>query len=202
MPSELFTTPILFMIFNRPDTTARVFERIRGIKPSRLFVSADGPRLQKPDEAEQCIQARAVIQKIDWECEVKTKFSDKNQGCKMGVNSAINWFFEHVDEGIILEDDCLPDISFFPFCQTLLELYRNDERIMHIGGSNFQDGKLRDDGSYFFSGINHIWGWATWKRAWKQYDVQIRSLPSLRNNEIFRTVFPSVYRENFLAKAI
>jgi hypothetical protein len=200
MKQELFTTPILFMIFNRPDTTERLFQQIRAIKPKYLFVSADGPRLQKAGEAERCTQARAIIKQVDWDCEVKTKFSEKNQGCKIGVSSAITWFFENVEEGIILEDDCLPDSSFFHFCETLLEYYRNDERITQIGGVNFQDGKIRGDGSYYFSKINHIWGWATWRRAWKNYDVNIATYPQLLEQKLMLSIFPDSTMRKFLQR--
>ena len=189
MNSDQFSTPILFLIFNRPDTTARVFQQIRAVKPKHLFVSADGPRPQKPGEADRCAQARAIIKNIDWECEIKTNFSDKNQGCKIGVSSGIDWFFQQVEEGIILEDDCLPDISFFHFCETLLEYYRDDERVMHIGGVNFQDGHIRGTGTYYFSQLNHIWGWATWKRAWNTYDVHIGTFPQVLKQDRFRQIF-------------
>jgi hypothetical protein len=200
MTLKSFTTPILFIIFNRPDTTARVFERIRAVKPPRLFVSADGPRPQKIGEAERCMQARALIKQVDWECDVQTHFSENNLGCKIGVSSAITWFFDHVEEGIILEDDCCPDISFFHFCETLLDYYRNDERIMHIGGANFQDGKTRGRGSYYFSAINHIWGWASWKRAWDQYDVNIRSFPQIKKENLIFSLFPESSMQQFWLK--
>lgn len=195
-----FSTPILFIIFNRPDTTARVFQQIRAIKPAQLFVAADGPRSYKVGEQELCEQTRAIIKQVDWDCDVKTRFSEKNQGCKIGVSSAITWFFENVEEGIILEDDCLPDPSFFSFCETLLEKYRNDERIMHIGGVNFQDGKIWGNSSYYFSRLNHIWGWATWKRAWNLYDVRVQSFSSFRENGIFRNVFPDTYARTYWFK--
>ncbi len=180
-----FQTPILFLIFNRPNTTALVFQRIRAIKPKYLFVAADGPRLSKLGEAELCEQARKmVLDNIDWDCELKTRFLEKNLGCKMAVSSAITWFYKNVEEGIILEDDCLPDLSFFYFCEELLNYYRNNERIMHIGGANFQDGRQRGDGSYYFSQINHIWGWATWRRAWNKYDVELSSFPQYLENKL------------------
>ena len=131
------------MIFNRPDTTYEVFESIRKIKPKKLFVSADGPRAGKPGEDEKCRLTRDVINKIDWDCELHTNFSESNLGCKRGVTKGINWFFDNVDEGIILEDDCLADPSFFTLCSELLEKYRGDESVMHIGGVNFQDGIKR-----------------------------------------------------------
>jgi hypothetical protein len=189
MKIKSFQTPILFLIFNRPDTTEKVFQRIRAIQPRRLFVSADGPRQHKIGEDRLCAETRRIIEKVDWKCELQTNFSKKNLGCRIGVSSGIDWFFRHVSEGIILEDDCMPDISFFPFCETLLEYYRDDERIMHIGGANFQDGNTHGDGSYYFSNINHVWGWATWKRAWDLYDVEMKSYPQcLRENKLLQLI--------------
>ncbi|HVN49162.1 MAG TPA: nucleotide-diphospho-sugar transferase [Bacteroidota bacterium] len=187
---QSFHTPILFIIFNRPDTTARVFQQIRAIKPKQLFVAADGPRLQKIGEKEMCEQTRAILKQVDWGCDVKTRFSETNQGCKVGVSSAITWFFEQVEEGIILEDDCLPDVSFFSYCENLLERYRNDERVMHIGGANFQNNVHRGSGSYYFSQLPHVWGWATWKRAWSLYDVNMKLYPELLASGKMQIMFP------------
>lgn len=172
---------ILFLVFNRPEVTRRSFEAIARAQPKRLFVAADGPRLNKEGEAERCEATRAIIKRVDWDCEVKTLFRDTNLGCKQAVSSAIDWFFEHVEEGIILEDDCLPADSFFPFCSELLEKYRDDERVMMISGDNFQDGIWRGDASYYFSRIFHIWGWATWRRAWQLYDQDMRSFFSVHD---------------------
>lgn len=177
---NLFKTPILFIIFNRPDTTSIVFSAIKKIKPKYLFVAADGPRDNREGEKEKCLTTRDIIKEIDWDCELKTLFREKNLGCKIAVSGAITWFFENVGEGIILEDDCLPNISFFNFCEELLTKYRDDERIMQIGGVNFQDGKLRSDGTYYFSKKNHIWGWATWKRAWDMYDINMSNFPKFK----------------------
>jgi GR25 family glycosyltransferase involved in LPS biosynthesis len=179
MPIQV-KTPILFLIFNRPDTTAKVFERIREIKPKKLFVSADGPRANKHGEAERCEETRRIIDGVDWECEVHRNFSSENLGCKRGVVKGITWFFENVEEGIIIEDDCILEDSFFTFTEEMLERYRNDQRIMHIGAANFQDGKVRGDASYYFSKLCHVWGWATWRRAWKNYDVQIKSFEKFK----------------------
>jgi hypothetical protein len=190
MDKTLFSTPILFLIFNRPDTTEKVFEKIREIRPTRLFVSADGPRTNKPGEAERCSQTRAIIKRVDWDCDIKTNFSDMNLGCRIGVSSGIDWFFSHVHEGIILEDDCLPDLSFFKFCETLLGYYRNDERIMHISGDNFQDGITRGNASYYISALNHVWGWATWKRAWNLYDVDMKYYPEILKNGRLAQLIP------------
>jgi hypothetical protein len=190
MSTNPFNVPILFLIFNRPDTTKIVFNRIKELKPACLFISADGPRPDKINEKENCTLARSIINDIDWPCEIKTNFSDSNLGCKKGVSSGINWFFSNVEEGIILEDDCLPDISFFNFCRVLLEKYRHDTRIMHIGGVNLQDGKVRGKASYYFSKINHVWGWATWKRAWDKFDVNISSFKYLLDEDYLGNLFP------------
>ena len=188
--SSPLTTPVLFLIFNRPDTTQKVFNAVRQAKPKKLFVAADGPREDRKGEKEKCEQARRIIEQVDWDCEVKTLFRDKNLGCKIAVSSAIDWFFENVEEGIILEDDCLPSQSFFWFCQELLEHYRNDTRIMHISGNNFQFGHKRGEGTYYFSKYSHIWGWATWRRGWKCFDVNMKSFEEFKRegqiNNIFR----------------
>jgi len=178
--NNLFTTPILFIIFNRPDVTKRVFNAIREIRPAQLFVSADGPRASVVDEKEKCDQTRKIIEKIDWPCEVNKKYSEKNMGCKIGVSSAINWFFDSVSEGIILEDDCLPDLSFFTFCQELLIYYKEDTRIKMISGDNFQFGRIYGPASYYFSRHPQIWGWATWKRAWEEYDITMKTYPDFK----------------------
>lgn len=200
MSQNSFNVPILFLIFNRPESTKLIFNRIKELRPKYLFVSADGARLDKINEQQSCNLARSVINEIDWDCELKTNFSHSNLGCKKGVSSGINWFFQNVEEGIILEDDCLPDISFFHFCEVLLGKYRHDTRIMHIGGVNFQDDKIRGKGSYYFSKINHIWGWATWKRAWDQYDVSISSFRSMVQGETFRNIFSNKKEQKFWLK--
>jgi len=121
-------SPVLFLIFNRPDTTTRVFEAIRAARPERLYVAADGPRMTREGEAERCAEARRIATAVDWPCEVKTLFRETNLGCRAAVSGAITWFFEHEEEGIILEDDCLPDPSFFPYCTELLAHYRDTGR--------------------------------------------------------------------------
>jgi len=169
----MFDTPILFIVFNRPDETREVFQSIRGVRPAQLFIAADGPRLRRDDDQVNCAAVKDIVSKVDWPCEVHTLFREENLGCGVAVSEAISWFFEHVDEGIILEDDCLPHPTFFPYCKTLLERYRNDVRIMSVSGNNFQNGIKRGDGSYYFSKYPHIWGWATWKRAWSKYDFKL-----------------------------
>jgi hypothetical protein len=179
-------SPVLFLIFNRPDTTKQVFEAIRKAKPPRLYVAADGPRDSRSGEDAKVKAVRDyVLDHIDWGCEVKTLFRDKNLGCKYAVSSAIDWFFEHEEMGIILEDDCLPHYSFFRFCEELLELYRDEERIGIISGDNFQFGKRRTHDSYYFSRYAHIWGWASWRRTWQKYDVEMKQWPDVKTQEWF-----------------
>ncbi|CAN5156144.1 hemolytic protein HlpA [soil metagenome] len=167
-------SPVLFVIFNRPDVTQRVFDEIRAAQPSRLYIAADGPRKGWPTDKLLCEQSRDIVKNIDWECEVKTLFRTQNAGCREGVSSAVTWFFSYEEEGIILEDDCLPAKSFFKFCDTLLERYRFDTRIRHITGCNLQQGKKWGNYSYYFSNMTHVWGWASWKRVWKDYDKNLK----------------------------
>ena len=175
-------TPVAFIIFNRPDTTERVFAEIAKAKPLKLLVVADGPRVSRPGEAEKCAATRAIIEKVDWDCEVLTNFSEVNLGCKRRVSSGIDWVFEQVEEAIILEDDCLPDPTFFRFCQKMLERYRYEQRIGMISGRNFQTGHCRSSDSYYFSKYVHIWGWASWRDRWiGSYDVTMAKWPRLRN---------------------
>ncbi len=164
----------MLLIFNRPDLTKIVFDQIKKARPERLFVAADGPRKNKSGEAEKCSQARqAVLKHINWKCEVQVLLREENLGCKKAVSSAIDWFFSSVDKGIILEDDCLPSLSFFEFCTQLLTYYEHSDQVMHISGNNFQKENVAGNDSYYFSVYNHIWGWATWRRAWQAYDVHI-----------------------------
>jgi acetyltransferase-like isoleucine patch superfamily enzyme len=158
-------TPILFLIFNRPDTTQTVFNEIKKQRPKYLFVAADGPRLDKEGECEKCQQTRDIVKQIDWDCELKTLFRDTNLGCGKAVSSAIFWFFDQVEEGIILEDDCVPHHSFFRYCEEMLEKYRNDERIGTVSGANFWGGFDGRDISYSYSKHPSIWGWASWRRC-------------------------------------
>lgn len=186
----MFRTPILFLIFNRPDTTQQVFDAIKKQKPKYLYVAADGPRSNAPGEKEKCQAARDIIKQIDWDCELKTLFRGENLGCGKAVSSAITWFFENVEQGIILEDDCLPHPSFFRFCEELLEKYRVDERVMQIGGCNFQEGIHRGDGSYYFSKNIHIWGWATWRRAWHLYDFDMKNYNCFVSQRQIENIWP------------
>jgi hypothetical protein len=182
------TTPVAFFIFNRPETTERVFGAIREAKPQKLLVVADGPRPTRPGEGARCKATRAVIERVDWECEVSTNYADTNLGCKRRIASGLDWVFKESEEAIILEDDCLPAPSFFPFCQSLLERYRNDERIFLISGNNFLGERSRNTNSYYFSSYTYIWGWASWRRALRLYDVDMKTWPEYRRSGRLGTV--------------
>lgn len=175
------TTPVGFIIFNRPDTTERVFAEIARARPPKLLVVGDGPRANRPGEAEKVTACRAIIHRVDWPCEVLTNYSEANLGCKVRVSSGLDWVFEQVPEAIILEDDCLPHPTFFRFCQEMLERYRDDEQIAMISGDNFLGAKSRFKDSYYFSRYCHIWGWASWRCAWKRYDRNASNWPNFRD---------------------
>ncbi|MDD4600549.1 hypothetical protein SDC9_13781 [bioreactor metagenome] len=183
MDDFILTTPVAFFIFNRPDTTEQVFEQIRQAKPVKLLVIADGPRSTHPTDVEKCAITQAIIDKVDWECEVLTNYSEKNLGCKTRMSTGLDWVLSTVKEAIILEHDTLPHPSFFRYCQELLTKYRDDERIMTISGCNFQFAKKRTDYSYYFSHCVHCWGWATWRRAWQYYDVSMSLWPEIANGQ-------------------
>jgi len=164
-----FDTPILFINFNRPSNTARVFEKIQERKPRYLFVFQDGPRNGNVEDIIKCKEVRAIFDRVDWDCELRTNFSGINLGCGKGPATAITWFFNNVEAGIILEDDCLPHLHFFDYCAQLLLQYKNDVDVAVIGGANFLEN-VKDSFSYRFTAYAEIWGWATWKRVWDKYD--------------------------------
>lgn len=174
---------VLFIIFNRPETTREVFAAIRAYRPEKLFVAADGPRPERPGDREKCAAARALVN-CDWPCELNTRYLDANAGCRDAVSSAVGWFFANADEGIILEDDCLPCPDFFRFAEAALEFYRDTPQVMHISGVNFQPRP----GEAYFSAIPHIWGWASWRRAWRHYDVGMGDYPEHR--ELLKRTLP------------
>jgi hypothetical protein len=176
-----FDSPVLLIWFNRPDLSLQIIERLREVKPERIYVAVDGARPDKKEEEQLCIETRKVVSQIDGPCEVKTLFQERNLGCKKGVITAINWFFENVEMGIILEDDCLPEPSFFPYCRELLERYATNKKIMMISGDRFAPEKSEE--SYYFSHSFHIWGWATWRRVWELYDPQIKSWGDDKNKD-------------------
>ena len=182
-PPHPLNTAVLFLVFNRLDTTRQVFEAIRQAKPPRLYVAADAPRTEKAGEAEKVQDVRdCVMQNIDWECEVKTLFRDQNLGCKYAVSGAITWFFENEEQGIILEDDCLPSQSFFWYCEELLERYKDDESVYLVSGDSRGTESFGMKEDYGFCKYPMIWGWASWARAWKNYDPELHDWPKQRES--------------------
>ena len=180
-------SPILFLVFNRPKTTQAVFEIIRQAKPPKLYIAADGPRKNRPGESEKCEKVRSIATAVDWKCEVKTLFQEDNLGCKHGVSSGIDWFFQHEPEGIILEDDVLPLPCFFDFCDELLEKYRH-ENVSMISGDNRTMQYTQTDNSYFFSCFTLIWGWATWRRSWENYDIHMTLWPEWKKHNKLKRI--------------
>lgn len=190
-------TAVLFLVFNRPDTTARVFEAIQQAKPPRLYVAADGPRDGREDEAERVAKVREIATKVDWPCDLKTLFREKNLGCKYAVSGAITWFFEQEEQGIILEDDCLPSQSFFWYCEELLVRYKDNKKVFLISGRN-ECGEWGDDSSSYFYTLGSIWGWASWRRAWSYYDVHLDNWGDKKHEleiDLFIDSFPEKARE-------
>ncbi len=185
-------TPVLFLIYNRPVLTIRVFERIRQARPAQLFIASDGPKDAK-DEA-LVGQARAVIYAIDWECEIHVLFRNQNLGCGKAVSEAITWFFQHTPQGIILEDDCLVEPSFFGFCEALLDKYAYDEQVMLISAMSFLPTAPRTE-SYYFSQFAQIWGWASWRRAWEKMDFAMQGWDSFKEQQTIKSIAPRSKRE-------
>jgi hypothetical protein len=200
--TDSFNTPVLFIIFNRPDTTQLVFDAIRRVKPKQFFVAADGPRRDRPEDKGKCEAARKIIGQVDWDCKIRTLLRDENLGCGRAESSAMTWFFENVEEGIILEDDCLPDQSFFYYAESLLKKYKNDERVMMISGNNFQGGVKRGGGDYYFSRLPHSWGWATWRRVWKQYDFDVKDFPEFLKRKTIEKIFEKKEIQEFWLEKI
>jgi len=182
--------PVALILFNRPVETREVFARVAEYQPTSLLVVADGPRSVEEDEA--CREARAVADAVDWECEVATNFSEHNLGPKDRLVSGLNWVFERCEEAIVLEDDHVPARSFFPYCAELLQRFRDDERVMAIGGNNYRLDKTRLPYSYFFSRYPGFWGWAGWRRAWREYDETMAAWPTLRDTTWLEDVIDRV----------
>ena len=193
-----FGVPVALFNFNRPQMTRQVFEVVRKIKPRRLLLVADGPRASKPDDARLCAEVRAIFDEIDWDCEVTRNFSDTNLGSFKRNSSGLNWVFETVEEAIILEDDCVPSLSFFPYCETLLERYRDDPRVGVISGNNFgfQNVGQKND-SYFFSVYAFTWGWASWRRVWREVDLTMSWWEPEAGREMLRALFPMKAEWNY-----
>ncbi|WP_243394652.1 glycosyl transferase [Leptospira adleri] len=195
-------SPVLLIAFNRPDFTSIVFETIRQYKPSKFYLAVNAPRADREGEAQKCSEVRKIVEKIDWDCEVHTLFRDEHLQLKISVSSAITWFFENEEMGIILEDDIVPDPSFYIYCEHLLEYYKNDIRVGMISGDNFGFGHRRNRNSYYYSLYSHIWGWASWRRAWKGYDVYMKDYADFFSGHWLEDLFPDqkefrFWKENF-----
>lgn len=205
-PPHPLKTPVLFLVFNRLNTTKHVFEAIRRARPPRLYIGADGAREGKEGEGQIVQEIRNfIVNSIDWECKIETLFRDQNLGCKLAVSSAISWFFENEEEGIILEDDCLPSQSFFWYCEELLNKYRYDESVFTISGDSRGPDSIKMKEDYSFCKYPIIWGWASWARAWKNYDPLILDWPSQKSTlpiqisryrltvKFWKIIFDSIY---------
>ena len=185
---QLLSTPVAFFVFNRPDETFLVFDMIRQAKPQKLFIIVDAPRSENPTDLERCQKVLEIVKQVDWDCEVLYEIATSNLGCRDRVSSGIDWVFSHVESAIILEDDCLPDISFFQFCQVLLDYYWDDLNILGITGSNILKSCDFEE-SYTFSRYPLVWGWATWKRSWKEYDVNMKKWSTINQQEWLYSIF-------------
>lgn len=185
---RLLPPPVLLIMFNRPHKAAEVFERIRQVRPKKFFMVVDGARENHPGEEEKVQQCRAFKDMVDWECDLKVDFAPKNMGCRDRIASGITWAFEHVDELIILEDDCVPDVTFFRFCRELLDKYRDDKRIFSIAATNYDSCESFED-SYAFTKHFHVWGWATWKRAWNCFDITMKQWSDFKQDRYLKNIF-------------
>ena len=188
--------PVLFLIYNRPKISRETFDRIKIVKPKYFFIAADGPRNNSPDDLLLCEQTRKIVDEIDWDCEVKTLFRKKNLGLRNAISGAITWFFEHVEEGIILEDDCIPSLSFFSFATGMLNKYKYDQRIFSVSGTNYHNITNETFGSYYFSKYPISGGWATWQRSWKMYD-EFKEWDNIKNSNIINLLFPDKVEKEF-----
>jgi len=180
---DALRTPVLFIVFNRPDTTVKVFEVIKKVRPKKLYIVSDGPRQEKNGEDHRVKQVRKIVTDVNGPCELKTLFREKNLGCKYSVSGGIDWFFKNEEQGIILEDDCLPHLDFFRYCETLLDYYCNNNKVLAISGTNILSKNKNDHDSYYFSKYFNCWGWATWRTSWNQYDCEISFWPSWKHSK-------------------
>lgn len=186
---DMLQVPVLFILYNRLEPAKQAFSQIRKVRPKKLYIACDGSKKDKPGDGEKVEAVRQwILSAIDWECQVNTRFAEENQGCKHGPVNAINWVFETEEEAIILEDDIVAEESFFMFCQTMLEMYRNDTKIMLVSGNKaVWDYPIEED--YFFTAYTQIWGWATWRRAWSFYDIEAKQWPYYKSIHLLADVY-------------
>lgn len=184
-------TPVLLLIFNRPDKVRELIASLEKIKPKKIYISADGPRSHIPSDKNNCEEARKIAINLSWECQIYTNFSNENLGCMSGPVKGISWFFSNEEMGIILEDDCIPTNSFFSFTTELLEKYKDNERVMHINGTSFITPEQANscNSTYYFSAITFVWGWASWRRAWQHFDIKMSEIMETENKLIQNKIF-------------
>jgi hypothetical protein len=194
------SAPIVYIVFNRPNHTTKTFAVLREQRPTQLFIIADGPRPGHPADAERCAEVRAIVEQIDWPCEVHRNYADSNMGLKRRVSSGLDWVFTQADRAIVLEDDCAAHPDFFRFCNELLEHYAEDSHVSVITGNNFQNGRQRGNASYYFSKFNHCWGWATWRRAWQHYQGDLSFWPEWRESDDWKQKTPDPVERRYWVK--
>ncbi|WP_195893022.1 glycosyltransferase family 2 protein [Halopiger djelfimassiliensis] len=205
MPS--LNSPVAIFVFNRPETTKKVFEMIRDVEPDTLYVVADGPRADIESDQEKCRRTRAITENVDWNCTVHREYAVENLGLKRRFVTGLETIFSNEDRAIILEDDCVPNHDFFIFCDEMLERYEDDMRVWDISGTNYLGEWKPEQQDYHFSYYGGIWGWATWRRAWMKYDPKMRLwteegvqhrlkdvLASKSQYEYLRTVYDRTYQ--------
>ena len=181
-------TAVLVLLFNRPHETEKLFEYLAKLKPEKLYVNQDGQRKNSLKDIELCEKVKKIALNPSWNCKVFSNLSKNNNGCRNSVSSGLDWFFEKEQFGIILEDDCMPSISFFKFSKEMLNKYKDNKKIAVISGSNFQkDNKIIGMGDYYYSKYAHCWGWSSWRRAWKYYDKNLSFWPKWKNSIEWKT---------------
>ena len=195
-------SPVLLIAFNRPDTTQKVFDAIKKAKPKKLYFAVDAPRAGNLEDKENVLMVKEIINQVDWDCEVHKKFADKNLGCGPGPVAAITWIFENEDRAIILEDDCVPALPFFQYCDELLEKYKEDDRIWLISGNNYTEEAVTTPHSYFFSRYGHSWGWATWRRCWDKMDLSMSKYPLIIEQDLYKSAFRTSEEATFFQKKL
>ena len=192
--------PIVYIVFNRPDHVIRTFEAIRKARPRRLYIISDGPRDDRIGEEEQVRKSRQIAEACDWQCDVSKIYSQKNLGCGKRISGGLSSVFEKEQAAIVLEDDCLAGDDFFRFCTNLLDQYETESRVMSVSGNNFQQGNWRGQASYYFSKYTHIWGWATWRRAWNRFHKTLSRWPAYRSSERYLDSFDTAVELYYWSK--
>ena len=195
----MYKVPILLLVFKIPKNIKKILKILEKIKPYKIYISADGPRQYNIDDRKLCDQTKNLFNKLNWKCLIKRNYLKSNLGCKEAVSKGISWFFKNEKSGIILEDDCIPNLDFFKFCQLNLKRYKDVKKIGCITGNNFQK-KIDKKKTYYFSRYPHCWGWATWSRAWKAYDKDISFWPSYKKTDNWKNYFKNNIEQKYWTK--